>query len=303
MVLVVGGWGAKGGLSSVEMLGRPSCNLSSLPFPLWGASALYTPGGQALVCGGHHNSSRGRFYSPALCLAFAGPYQDVYRDAGQVWSWRNSSSLTREEGWASAVVLREGSFLLGGRDRAKTSDFLPASSSSWVPGPSIPGVGARWACALPLDPHTLVVLAGDRTDQVLVFDARTLRWTAHPLLPALPTLFSPGCALHQGRILVSGGKLLSGRPGTSTWLVQPSTWLVTRAGDLVQGRAKHQLVEVKGRLVAVGGEAGRRHLASVEEWDGEALRWSTSSMRLREGRNGHVLLQIPGREEDFCRAG
>lgn len=293
VVLALGGWGRENsresGLSSVEMVGKPNCTLPSLPFPVWGSSAFFTRDHLPLVCGGHHNESRGVFYSPTSCFQF--------KDR----AWQNfSAKLTREEGWTHSVVLPSGTFILGGRNDSKSSEFLPVGQTlAWREGPKIPGPGAIYACTVAISDTRFAVIGGELKNRSLVFDTSSWRWTSFTLSSPIMAS-SPDCLLRNGQILITGGRLPDRSPSASTWKIDPSTWEVTQAADLVQGRFKHRMAELDGRVVVVGGQTNGQNFDSIEELDEVSGTWKNTGVNLKTARNGHSLLILPGTSQDYC---
>jgi len=294
VVLALGGWGSEefggeSGLSSVEMVGNPNCTLPSLPFPVWGSSAFFTRDHLPLVCGGHHNESGGVFYSPTSCFQF--------KDR----SWQNfSAKLTREEGWTHSVVLPSGTFILGGRNDSKSSEFLPVGQTlAWREGPKIPGPGAVYACTVAISETRFAVIGGELKTRSLVFDSSSWRWTSFTLsTPILAS--SPDCLLYNGQILMTGGRLPNRSASASTWRIDPSTWEVTQGADLVQARFKHRMVELDGRVVVVGGQTSGQNFDSIEALDEVSGTWKSIEVSLKTARNGHSLLTLPGNAKDYC---
>ena len=312
VVLALGGWGRENsresGLSSVEMVrwpicnlnffichlsigqvGKPNCTLPSLPFPVWGSSAFFTRDHLPLVCGGHHNESRGVFYSPTSCFQF--------KDR----AWQNfSAKLTREEGWTHSVVLPSGTFILGGRNDSKSSEFLPVGQTlAWREGPKIPGPGAIYACTVAISDTRFAVIGGELKNRSLVFDTSSWRWTSFTLSSPIMAS-SPDCLLRNGQILITGGRLPNRSLSASTWKVDPSTWEVIQAADFVQGRFKHRMAELDGRVVVVGGQTNGQNFDSIEELDEVSGTWKNTGVNLKTARNGHSLLILPGTSQDYC---
>ena len=169
-----------------------------------------------LVCGGHHNESRGIFYSPTSCFQF--------KDR----AWQNfSAKLTREEGWTHTVVLPVGTFILGGRNDSKSSEFLPVGETrAWREGPKIPGAGAKYACTVAISETKFAVVGGELKNRSLVFDTTSWRWTSFTLSSPMISS-SADCLLHKGQILVTGGRMPNRSASAATWRIDPSTWQVT----------------------------------------------------------------------------
>ena len=274
---------------SIGQVGKPNCTLPSLPFPVWGSSAFFTRDHLPLVCGGHHNESRGVFYSPTSCFQF--------KDR----AWQNfSAKLTREEGWTHSVVLPSGTFILGGRNDSKSSEFLPVGQTlAWREGPKIPGPGAIYACTVAISDTRFAVIGGELKNRSLVFNTSSWRWTSFTLSSPIMAS-SPDCLLRNGQILITGGRLPDRSPSASTWKIDPSTWKVTQAADLVQGRFKHRMAELDGRVVVVGGQTNDQNFDSIEELDEVSGTWKNTGVNLKTARNDHSLLILPGTSQDYC---
>ena len=86
----------------------------------------------------------------------------------------------------------------------------------------------------------------------------------------------------------------------STWSIDPSTWEVTQAADLVQARFKHRMVELDGMVVVVGGQTSGQNFDSIEALDEVSGTWKSLGVTLKTARNGHSLLTLPGTAKDYC---
>merc|ERR1711962_509017 len=167
-LMAIGGHDGRSSLRSAEVV-NTSCDFP-LPETRLGHISVTTTDGKTLVCGGRKSSR-----STASCLQF--DYESK--------SWKEHSTLLSDyREFASAVTLSKGTYVLGGREDAKTSSELLATGSSvWTQGPHIPGDGVHNSCAAKLSDTEFVILGGyyGRT-QARVYDETRDKWRSWPRL-------------------------------------------------------------------------------------------------------------------------
>ena len=140
IVLLNGGWGYDGRLSSSELFPNTSdCNPPSLPegrdFHTMFTTAEPQP--RVAVCGGAVGSSL-----VSTCLV-------LDKETG-TWDGSRLGSLPQPRIYHTAVTLKNiGSYLIGGWSygNPSTTDFLPAGEQQWISGPQ-PPVNMYLPCAV-----------------------------------------------------------------------------------------------------------------------------------------------------------
>jgi len=122
------------------------------------------------------------------------------------------------------------------------------------------------ACMVAIDEHRFLVAGGASLengatsggDLVQVFDRRTAAWER--LDDMDPPRLLHACMLHQGGILVTGGKVVEGPGGrlvdfAGTNLLNFNSGRWQQLGDMNQPRSEHILVHVEGVPTVIGGES------------------------------------------------
>ena len=151
-ILHVGGAGAE---KHVGLLFQDNCPLPPLPNANSDHVLLLTPENLLLSCGGDAH--------PRACI-----FLDV-----AAATWNQHSSLTEQREGSVAITLPGGSFIFGGMQSPKSSDYLPANSQTWEKGPAIYGDGIDRGCGVKVNDTALLLIGGysggRESNQVLMY--------------------------------------------------------------------------------------------------------------------------------------
>ena len=208
-IMIAGGAGAE---EDVDLLFQDNCPLPKLPTANDDHVLLLTPENSMLSCGGDAH--------PQSCN-----FLDV-----SAWTWREHSSLTEQREGSIAVTLPSGSFIFGGMQSPKTSDYLPANSQTWEKGPAIYGDGIDRGCGVKLNATALLLVGGysggRESNQVLMY-TDVGGWEPQPNLKEVRG--GTSCAMIGNKVVVAGGRDTSGDFLASTEII-PLTNFQPRAG-------------------------------------------------------------------------
>ena len=273
-------------VSSTEVISPSAACSSFVPPPVTRESptSLATPTA-SLICGGH------RPYHQA-CIAFN----------TTSLQWTNHSQLTRQRTYSSAVVLASGAYVLGGdgEDSQGTSDFLPAGSTTWQPGPSLPAGGVFFgSCLVPLNSGNFLLIGGDpETTQVREYNEITETWRDWPNLGESRVFHS--CLRQSETIIVVGGQSGSSYQATTTLIHLDGSQ--EAAGNLSTPRSSAAMAVINGRITIFGGaNENETALATAEVFNVLTKTWSISSeISLQTPRFGFALLPLPLTAEGLC---
>lgn len=148
---------------------------------------------------------------------------------------------------------------------------LDAENGSWsVEEFSLPNVPndlhIYGSCMVAIDEHRILVAGGASLENgaitggelVQVFDTRTAAWERLDNMD--PPRLLHACMLHQGGVLVTGGKVAGGPGGSlvdfaGTQLLNFNSGRWQQLGDMNQPRSEHILVQVEGVPTVIGGES------------------------------------------------
>jgi len=278
VVLITGGYNGSNYLSTNEVLGFPSCQVSNFPggvfsSPHYGHSTALTSSGLLLTCGG--------ILQPRACL--------VLDPASGIWE--KHSNLDQSRISSTPVNLPQGLFLIGDDLYDETtSSFLANGSTEWVAGPKIPGTGATGACAVPTSETSFLVVGGRGSpSQVVEYHTDSDTWTQWPdLVQPRKLLF---CAkVGEEELLIAGGE-----GDASTTIMNLVTGEQRAGGDMTTARGEYfRMVVVGGKVLAVGGDDGHDYLTSVEEWDPEMEEWvARGDLEMRTARYSFGAAAVP----------
>jgi Kelch motif len=122
--------------------------------------------------------------------------------------------------------------------------------------------------------------AGASLSTVYVFDGST--WSAGPRLP-LP-LDHPAAAILDDHVYIAGGHS-NGADSARLFRLDGEGW--TSLASMHFARGGHALIELSGKLYAVGGNTSRGNVAAIESYDPSTNRWTVPGS-LPQPRN-HVM--------------
>ena len=131
-----------------ESIGFNTISIGDLPTPNHGHCLLLSNTQTLLTFGGHRLVNK-----------------KCYEYQNNMWVYH--STLLRPRINSSAITMPDGVYVFGGVDfnYHKESEFLPNGSSTWQPGPKIPGLGVAASTVVKISEHELVIIgahwAGD----------------------------------------------------------------------------------------------------------------------------------------------
>ena len=195
-VLLTGGYGPSGHLSSAEVYGS-TCSAPALPGPRNNHVTFLTPDGDTVAtCGGTDGDSRLR-----SCLVLA---------PGSGWQEGVLGSLGVGRSSAAVTTLPAAAFILGGRssDARRSSEVLLRGESTWQEGPELPIDMYDGGCSVRIsDTQFLAIHASNivEFDTSLAGPLSTAGWRPAGTWPDLATgRRFHGCAATGGRVVVAG---------------------------------------------------------------------------------------------------
>ena len=301
-VLVVGGWTIRNDAEymwqgmradSTEVIGTSTACSSYIPPPLTRTqhTSVATPT-SSLICGneipfpGHHS-----------CIAFN----------TTSLQWTDHSQLTKQRTGSSAVVLASGAYVLGGLNQnggnsITTSDFLPAGSTTWQEGPSLPGGGTLYgSCVVALDSVSFLLIGGSpEGTQVREYNELTKTWSDWPNLEE--NWVHHSCLRQNDTIIVVGGYINNHLPYHITTTLIHLDGSQETAGNLSTPRVGAAMAVINGKITILGGaNDDEKALTTAEVFDVPTKTWSISSeISLQIPRFGFALLPLPMTAEELC---
>jgi serine/threonine protein kinase len=259
------------------------------------ASVTVLQDGKVLVAGGAFDNNP---------LAVVELYDPIQRS----WSALRSMNLPRLQ--HTATLLDDGRVLVVGGGTSKGSRASTASAEiydpgtgRWTPTASMAVARSYHTATLLGDGRVLVVGgsstylgAGTVTASAEIFDPRTDRWTAAPLMP-MPRYVHEAVLLRDGRILVAGGwssTTLESPSLESALIFEPRNETWATIGAMTTGRAQFRMAVLPdGRVLAVGGLGPLDlPLASVDMFDPGSGSWALTGA-LPDATWWPILLVLP----------
>eukprot|EP00092_Neocalanus_flemingeri_P073442 GFUD01090608.1.p1 GENE.GFUD01090608.1~~GFUD01090608.1.p1 ORF type:complete len:397 (+),score=79.23 GFUD01090608.1:70-1260(+) len=263
-ILLTGGYGGGGALSSSELLvsDQSPCQIGPFNQTRHGHVTFTTNGGTVATCGGY-----GRFLKGS-CL--------VLNNQTQTWERRpeKMKELLHDRKYSSVVLMPTGVYVLGGFgnhirqppsdrphskffDHHTSSEFLPSDTSEWMTGPTLKGKGAGNSCAVRISDSSLLLIGGWREGtQVRELDTTTGKWKPLNSWPQLKVgRLGHACVVVDNKVLVAGGFI----PPTFPKIYSIRNDTQTRANAKLD-----KLTELKNLLAWGGGGRDGNYLKSTE---------------------------------------
>ncbi|MBO9651700.1 MAG: putative Ig domain-containing protein [Variovorax sp.] len=291
-VLVAGGFGPGGALTSTEMydpaadLWSPAGNLSQ---ERQNATGTLLRDGRVLLAGGF---GRGGGTSTATA--------EVFDPATGTWSPTGSMSQPRDT--HTATLLADGRVLVAGGEDASgaalsSAELYDPAAGAWSPASGMNGARAFHTATLLNDGRVLV--AGGLGSG----GSRAARLASAELYDPASGLWSPTGSMGQGRSLQGAALLRNGRvlvaggndgksalASTEVFDAAAGTW--SPAGPLAHARYFHTVsATANGTVIAAGG-GDSKTLASTEVFDPSAGSWSATG-DLVHARASHTMTLLP----------
>ena len=284
-VLVAGGRGLAGSLSSVELYDPASGStlVNPLPGTRWRHAAVGLPSGQVLVAGG---------VGAALVST------ELY-DPGS-GNWTPAGDLADPRSLFPAILLPSGKALVAGGNSggalAGVEIYEPAAGAWTVvttPGPpAAPGDRFAHTAILLADSDVLVAGGhqGATTARVDLYDAATRAWTtvAGDDLPE-PRRDHTATLLHSGDVLVAGGEDGAGDP-LGSLVFSGGGWSPPAGGDPAGLARRHHTATLlpSGEVLLTGGADNGGVLATAATFAPSTGSWTFTTSPMSTPRAHHT---------------
>ena len=253
VVLLTGGWGNGGRLSSNEVYPSASgCTPPSLPAGRSGHVLFTTPEPNPIiaVCGGWDGSGL------ASCLTL-----DV---ENKRWDNNTMGPLTMTRRYHAVVTLKNiGNYVIGGywSSNRRTTDFLAQGSREWEVGPEMTFDMNR-PCAVVISDNNFLAIYGNDIREYEVNLANPTSdsgWQQSTKWPQLQTsrFQWPGCIKIDKKVIVSGGFV--GGDLATTEILDLETRKIEFAGELATPRGWFHI----SKIVEAGLERYPRNLSGA----------------------------------------
>ena len=157
-MIVAGGW-AKRVLSTVELLGDPTCSLPKLTYGISDAPQMFLHGNkEVVICGGYPKKTS--------CLKLVNG------------AWNHFPELNKKRILGHvAVSMEDKSFIFGGNDNRKSSEVMERGSGIWKEGPLIPGNGIDDSCGVAISKDEILLIGGYKTEnQIIKYNMTSNTW-------------------------------------------------------------------------------------------------------------------------------
>ena len=290
--MIVGGYNTDDDskLTSVEVIGDKKCPIDNLPYGIsLQPQVILTNDSKILICGGSNENQQN-------CLVLL-----------QNRTWVFHSQLIKIRYDAGAVAMNDRVYMLGGSKSPTTSEFLPTGKTKWQNGPNIPAPGFDYGCVVKKSDFEIILIGGSKLQKkskIFLLDTNKSSWKT--LGELREARFGHACAVINGKIVVSGGKIFGYEHLTSTELISlydPSESKLI--GHLNEFRAYHGLavahINSKLTLLAFGGEKYKnngefKYPQSIEQWIPGEGKWSIlNGLKLSYKRYGFGYRSMPTR--------
>ena len=291
VIIITGGndgssWNG-GSHSEVETLGSCNSLIQDLPYPRRAHITTLTADGLVLTCGGDSDFS---------CLSLVAGLEGLV--------WMDHSTLDTIRWYTTAVTLPGGLYILGGYRTETTSSFLATGTTTWVPGPELPGGGSDSGCAVAISSSRFLLIGGEPAyQQVAEYDSTTGAWTQWPAL-SIPVggRRRHSCARLGDNVIIAGGQDQYHEDPPEDLVSTAILHIPTKSMRSVRGmttrRSSFGTAVIGGKLLAFGGYnryLSNYYLDSVEEWNEEEEVWREREEKLELARDffGYAAASCP----------
>ena len=265
------------------------------------------------TCGGWQPSTRDDFNYLSSCLV-------LDTSTGQ-WEENIIGPLLQggRAGHAAVTLKNRAVYLLGGQDRrqeivglsspsSRTTDLLPANSTTWQKGPPLPIEMEYGPCAVAISATSFLVFY---KKEIREFDASIAGPTssqgwARGRWPKMETSRHgwPGCAkVGEDKVIIAGGWHGMEWHGEgilqTTEILDLSSRTIRNGGKMATPRSRFHIITFNNNgdftTLALGGRDDDNDLKTVEEWNPVTESWSTVETQLKEKRTIFGAVAAPKR--------
>lgn len=287
-VLVAGGWGASGRLSSAELF-DPSTGVfvptGSMPETRNGHTATVLRSGKVLVAGG---------WGASGTIATCGLY-----DPG-AGTWTSTGSLGTPRREHTAMLLDDGRVLVAGGlnvpSPLSTAELFDPATGTWQGTGAMSTARSGHAAAVLPDGRVLVAggqkqaLPVEYTRSAELFTPSSGSWTSTGQM-ATARRSHTLTLLPTGLVVAAGGRNSATLSDAERYSIAGGTW--GAAGDLPEARTGHGAALLPdGRILLSGGSGSGGALATQAEYDPVANAWVDAEPGV--ARTSHTVTVLPG---------
>ncbi|AUX48516.1 uncharacterized protein SOCE26_100540 [Sorangium cellulosum] len=245
-----------------------------------GAAQLHVTAPEAYAAGGRPVAARLVAQGERLELWVEAEGETVLVDP----RWKPVRSMAGSRYKHAAALLPDGRVLVTGGRPAQTTfvgtaELFDPDSGTWSPGGSMSVARAGHSATALVDGGGPVLVAGgEGPEGVLasgeVFDPDSGAWQPVGDMGAGRTTHT-ATLLHDGRVLVAGGKGPDGQAIRSVEVFDPALGTWDLVGDMIAARFLHTATLLDdGRVLVAGGQDPDGPLSSTELFDPESGTWS-----------------------------
>lgn len=287
-VLVAGGWGASGRLSSAELF-DPSTGVfmptGSMPETRNGHTATVLRSGKVLVVGGWGASG-----TLATCA--------LYDPGAGTWTSTGSLGTPRRE--HTATLLDDGKVLVTGGlnvlSPLSNAELFDPATGTWQGTGAMSTARSGHAAAVLPDGRVLVAggqkqaVPAEYTRSAELFTPSSGSWTSTGQM-ATARRSHTLTLLPTGLVVAAGGRNSATLSDTERYSIAGGTW--GAAGDLPEARTGHGAALLPdGRILLSGGSGSGGALATQAEYDPVANAWVDVEPGV--ARTAHTVTVLPG---------
>ena len=225
---------------------------------------------------------------------------EVYNTNTGQWEENKLGNLVTGRADHSGVTLPDvGVYLIGGNgngeDSQTTTEFLPACSLEWQPGPTLDVVTVN-SCAVTISATSFLLIWKKvirEYDASIAGPTSNLGWLEESRWPNMQFNREewPGCVKLDGKVVISGGT-----GGSRTEILDIASRTLSQAGNMARAKrffhiGTFNLTQTEAMTLALGGYDGSK-MSIVEKWDADTGTWSPET-ELKEPRGFFGMVAVP----------
>ena len=196
-------------------------------------------------------------------------------------------------------------YLVGGFFSSSSTELLPADSTTWQQGPTLPFAMPAGPCAVAISSTSFLVF---HEKEIREFDASiagptsSQGWAKEDKWPKMETsrINLPGCAkAGDDKVIIAGGGDDYFNTQQTTEILDLTSRRISKGGKMATPRESVHIISfnINGDFttLALGGldDGWRNRLNTVEEWNPETESWSTVGNRLKKKRHCFGAVAAP----------